>query len=227
MQQLLHHVPRMVTCLCSLKAPHLLGGERLVAQLLLEHPPLANCLERTSSRRAHCAAVSEDDHRGGEPVAAPPDDIGLPSQVRLGGEAVEDTSQERRNNTRCVKSLKPKWRRGTLIDAVGRRHRDAGPSNARGGKHRSCDAKRAASHWWRSAAVITGEIMGTGVLSLPTACARLGWVMGMSSSVSLAARRCTRAACIGMQEPPISGTPRSATSRMRLAAHACTRDSRR
>jgi proton-coupled amino acid transporter len=39
------------------------------------------------------------------------------------------------------------------------------------------------SHWWRSAAVIAGEIMGTGVLSLPYACARLGWAVGLFSSL--------------------------------------------
>ena len=39
------------------------------------------------------------------------------------------------------------------------------------------------SHWWRSAAVIVGEIMGTGVLSLPNAIARLGWISGMMSAI--------------------------------------------
>ena len=43
------------------------------------------------------------------------------------------------------------------------------------------------SEWWRSASVITGEIMGTGLLSLPHACARLGWVLGLSSSICFGA----------------------------------------
>ena len=40
------------------------------------------------------------------------------------------------------------------------------------------------SEWWRSASVITGEVMGTGVLSLPYACAQLGWVLGLLSSIA-------------------------------------------
>ena len=39
------------------------------------------------------------------------------------------------------------------------------------------------SRWWRSSAVITGEIMGTGLLSLPYAMSRLGWALGMMSSI--------------------------------------------
>ena len=40
------------------------------------------------------------------------------------------------------------------------------------------------SEWWRSACIIAGEIMGTGVLSLPYACSRLGWALGLTSSVA-------------------------------------------
>ena len=40
------------------------------------------------------------------------------------------------------------------------------------------------SEWWQSASVITGEVMGTGVLSLPYACSRLGWVLGIGSSIA-------------------------------------------
>ena len=43
------------------------------------------------------------------------------------------------------------------------------------------------SEWWQSAAVITGEIMGTGVLSLPYACSRLGWALGLSSALGFGA----------------------------------------
>jgi amino acid permease len=39
------------------------------------------------------------------------------------------------------------------------------------------------SEWWQSSVVVTGEIMGTGVLSLPYACSRLGWVVGIGSSI--------------------------------------------
>ena len=39
------------------------------------------------------------------------------------------------------------------------------------------------SEWWRSASVITGEVMGTGLLSLPYAISRLGWAIGLASSI--------------------------------------------
>lgn len=48
------------------------------------------------------------------------------------------------------------------------------------------------SAWWQSAAVVCGEIMGTGVLSLPYACARLGWVLGIGSSITFG---CTAVYC--------------------------------
>ena len=37
------------------------------------------------------------------------------------------------------------------------------------------------SSWVMTASILTGEIMGTGVLGLPHACANLGWVLGISS----------------------------------------------
>ena len=39
------------------------------------------------------------------------------------------------------------------------------------------------SEWWRSSVIICGEIMGTGVLSLPYACAQLGWALGIGASI--------------------------------------------
>ena len=51
-----------------------------------------------------------------------------------------------------------------------------------GGGH--LDARQSA--WWQSAVILTGEIMGTGLLSLPHACAKLGWVAGLTSSVVFA-----------------------------------------
>jgi len=42
------------------------------------------------------------------------------------------------------------------------------------------------SSWRHSALILTGEIMGTGVLGLPYACSRLGWVLGLGSSVFFA-----------------------------------------
>lgn len=51
----------------------------------------------------------------------------------------------------------------------------------------AAEVKRAAevqqSEWPQSAAIITGEVMGTGLLSLPYACAKLGWAVGISSCV--------------------------------------------
>ena len=37
------------------------------------------------------------------------------------------------------------------------------------------------SSWPMSASIIVGEIMGTGILALPYACARLGWVAGLAA----------------------------------------------
>jgi len=42
------------------------------------------------------------------------------------------------------------------------------------------------STWWQSSFLLTGELMGTGILSLPYACGRLGWVLGLSSCVVFA-----------------------------------------
>ena len=39
----------------------------------------------------------------------------------------------------------------------------------------------------QTAAMLTGEVMGTGVLSLPYACVALGWVLGIGASVLFAA----------------------------------------
>ncbi|KAL1520143.1 hypothetical protein AB1Y20_023615 [Prymnesium parvum] len=39
------------------------------------------------------------------------------------------------------------------------------------------------STWWMSSMILTGEILGTGVLGLPYACAQLGWVLGMISCI--------------------------------------------
>ena len=85
----------------------------------------------------------------------------------------------------CVKSLQTKMASGELLAVTpsvgGTAMLDHLTLEEGSTDHVTPSERR--SHWWRSAAVITGEIMGTGVLSLPNACARLGWVMGMSSSV--------------------------------------------
>ena len=47
----------------------------------------------------------------------------------------------------------------------------------------SPDHSHRRSEWWRSSTVIAGEVMGTGVLSLPYACSRLGWALGLGASV--------------------------------------------
>lgn len=39
------------------------------------------------------------------------------------------------------------------------------------------------SSWYHSAAIIVGEIMGTGVMGLPAATAKLGWVVGLGSII--------------------------------------------
>ena len=50
----------------------------------------------------------------------------------------------------------------------------------------SADDEVRRSSWRHSALILTGEIMGTGVLGLPYACSRLGWVLGLGSSVFFA-----------------------------------------
>jgi amino acid permease len=42
------------------------------------------------------------------------------------------------------------------------------------------------SHWHNSALVITGDVMGTGLLALPHATARLGWLLGLASCIFFA-----------------------------------------
>jgi amino acid permease len=39
------------------------------------------------------------------------------------------------------------------------------------------------SSWFHSSTIIVGEIMGTGVMGLPAATAKLGWILGLGSVV--------------------------------------------
>ena len=44
-------------------------------------------------------------------------------------------------------------------------------------------AKSHGSHWWQTSSLMVGEVMGTGILSLPYAAAGLGWVLSAISLV--------------------------------------------
>ena len=39
------------------------------------------------------------------------------------------------------------------------------------------------SHWFHSASIFMAEVMGTGLLALPRAMVRLGWLLGLGSAV--------------------------------------------
>ena len=42
------------------------------------------------------------------------------------------------------------------------------------------------SAWWQTMTILVGEVMGTGVLSLPYACSKLGWALGLVSAIFFA-----------------------------------------
>ena len=77
----------------------------------------------------------------------------------------------------CDMSVSPAG--GTELTVLARDY-GAGASDTEGSHH---EHRVRRSEWWHSSAVIVGEVMGTGVLSLPYACSRLGWVCGISASI--------------------------------------------
>ena len=62
------------------------------------------------------------------------------------------------------------------------RRSDSRRSDTRRSDSRRSDSVRR-SEWYNSAMVITGEVMGTGVLALPHALSKLGWALGLTMSV--------------------------------------------
>lgn len=63
------------------------------------------------------------------------------------------------------------------------------------GEERSPLVKQASEHdapplarskWWQTMAILVGEVMGTGVLSLPYACSKLGWGLGVAALIFFA-----------------------------------------
>ena len=47
--------------------------------------------------------------------------------------------------------------------------------------------QRPRSEWWQTSLLMTGEVMGTGILGLPDAAARLGWAASLISLFSYGA----------------------------------------
>lgn len=62
--------------------------------------------------------------------------------------------------------------------------REALPLFTGGAKGKTTVVRR--SEWYQTTALLVGEVMGTGVLSLPYACAKLGWALGLTSLAAFA-----------------------------------------